>query len=159
ALADALDLEGIVSKRIDGAHYAGVRSRDWQKAKCWRTLIVVVGGVVFDADGHIEGLLAGIPTDAGLHFEGLVEFGLGRIGELRQLILDLATADSPFIGEWKASRRRFWLRPEVPVEIRALPRRSGRLLRHATAVRAMNGVSSANRFRVHHGLTLDAGLV
>jgi bifunctional non-homologous end joining protein LigD len=137
ARADALDLEGIVSKRITGAYYPGVRSRDWQKAKCWRTLSVVIGGVLFDADGHIEGLLAGTQTDGGLHYEGLVEFGLSRIGDLRQLILDLATTESPFIGEWKPSPRRFWLRPEVSIEIRALPRRPGRLLRHATIVRTL----------------------
>jgi bifunctional non-homologous end joining protein LigD len=135
--ADALDLEGIVSKRIDSAYYPGVRSRDWQKAKCWRTLTVTVGGVLFDAEGHIEGLLAGTPTDDGLRFDGLVEFGLGRVGDLRKLILDLATTDPPFIGEWKASARRFWLRPEVQIEIRALPRRPGRMLRHGTVLRIL----------------------
>jgi bifunctional non-homologous end joining protein LigD len=134
ARADALDLEGIVSKRISSAYYPGVRSREWQKAKCWRTQTVVIGGVQFDTEGHIEGLLAGTPADGGLRYEGLVEFGLGRVGDLRQLILDLATTESPFIGEWKSSQRRFWLRPTVAIEIRALPRRPGRLLRHATAL-------------------------
>jgi bifunctional non-homologous end joining protein LigD len=137
ARADALDLEGIVSKRIDGAYYPGVRSRDWQKAKCWRTLTVTIGGVLFDTDGHIEGLLAGTPTQEGLRYEGLVEFGLGRVGDLRQLILDLATTESPFIGESKPSHRRFWLRPAISIEIRALPRRPGRLLRHATVLRVL----------------------
>jgi bifunctional non-homologous end joining protein LigD len=87
ARADALDLEGIVSKRIYSAYYPGVRSHDWQKAKCWRTLTVTIGGVVFDHDGHIEGLLAGTLTGEGLRFEGLVEFGLSRIGNLRELII------------------------------------------------------------------------
>jgi bifunctional non-homologous end joining protein LigD len=137
ARADPLDLEGIVSKRIDSAYHAGVRSRDWQKAKCWRTLTAVIGGVLFDRDGHIEGLLAGTPTDDGLRYEGLVEFGLPRIGNLREMILDLATTESPFTGEWKPSPRRFWLRPEVAVEIRALPRRPGRPLRHATLQRRL----------------------
>jgi bifunctional non-homologous end joining protein LigD len=150
ALADALDLEGIVSKRISGAYYPGVRSRDWQKVKCWRTHSVVIGGVLFDGDGHIEGLLAGTPTDEGLHFEGLVEFALGRVGDLRGMILELVTPASPFIGEWKPNPRRFWLRPSVSVEIRALPRRPGRLLRHATVARRPETVITttlAGRFR------------
>jgi bifunctional non-homologous end joining protein LigD len=134
ARANALDLEGIVSKRIDSAYHAGVRSRDWQKAKCWRRLTVLIGGVLFDSEGHIEGLLAGTPTDRGLRYEGLVEFGLGRVGDLRELILSLATTEPPFIGGWKPSPRRFWLRPESAIEIRALPRRPGRLLRHATVL-------------------------
>jgi bifunctional non-homologous end joining protein LigD len=133
--ADALELEGVVSKRVESVYYPGVRSRDWQKAKCWRTLTVVIGGVLFDAEGHIEGLLAGTSTNDGLRFEGLVEFGLGRIGDLRELLLKLAATDSPFIGEWKPNPRRFWLRPEAMIEIRALPRRPGRMLRHATVSR------------------------
>ena len=137
ARADALDLGGIVSKRIEGTYLPGVRSRDWQKAKCWRTLTVVIGGVAFDKGGHFEGLLAGTPTDGGLRYEGLVEFGLSRLGDLRQLCFELATTEQPFIGEWKPSDRRFWLRPEVGIEIRALPRRPGRFLRHATALVAL----------------------
>jgi bifunctional non-homologous end joining protein LigD len=124
-----------VSKRVDSAYHPGVRSRDWQKAKCWRTLTVTIGAVLFDSEGHIEGLLAGTPTDEGLRFEGLVEFGLSRIDGLRELIVELAAVESPFIGEWKPSSQRFWLRPTVSLEIRALPRRPGRLLRHATALR------------------------
>jgi hypothetical protein len=89
---------------------------------------------LFDTEGHIEGLLCGTPTDDGLRYEGLAEFGLGRVGDLRQLILDLATTESPFMGEWRPSPRRFWLRPTVSIEIRALPRRAGRLLRHATVL-------------------------
>jgi len=135
AQADALDLEGIVSKRSNSAYHPGVRSRDWQKVKCWRALTVVVGGVVFDREGHIESLLAGTPVEGGLRFEGIVEFGLSRIDHLRELLVELATTESPFIGEWRPNQRRFWLRPDVTVEIRSLPRRPGRLLRHATAVR------------------------
>jgi bifunctional non-homologous end joining protein LigD len=137
ARADALNREGTVSKRIESAYYAGVRSRDWQKAKCWRTLTVTVGGVLFDREGHIEGLLAGTPTDDGLRFEGLVEFALARIAGLRELILELATAESPFVGEWNPSVRTFWLRPEVEIEIRALPRRPWRPLRHATVLHVL----------------------
>jgi ATP-dependent DNA ligase len=44
--------------------------------------------------------------------------------------------DLPWLnGEWRPNQRRFWLRPDVTAEIRSLPRRPGRLLRHATAVR------------------------
>jgi hypothetical protein len=98
---------------------------------------IVVGGVQFDHDGHIEGLLARTPIEGGLRFEGLVEFGLGRIGDLRRLIPGLVTSESPFLGDWKESSRRFWLRPSVSLAIRALPRRPGRPLRHATVIRSL----------------------
>jgi bifunctional non-homologous end joining protein LigD len=135
ARADLLDLEGIVSKRVDGAYYPGVRSRGWQKSKCWRTQTVVVGGVQFDSDGHLEGLLVGTSAEGGLRFEGLAEFGLTRIPNLGQLLIERTTTESPFLGEWRRSDRRFWVRPELRIEIRALPRRPGRLLRHATVLR------------------------
>jgi bifunctional non-homologous end joining protein LigD len=145
ARADALDLEGIVSKPIDSGYSPGVRSRDWQKVKCWRTLTVVIGGVAFDKDGHLKGLLVGTPIDGGLQFEGLVEFGLTRLGDLRQLCLEFATMEPQFVGEWKPSTRRFWLRPEVTIEIRALPRRPGRRLRHATVQRPIPAMPEARR--------------
>jgi len=102
ARADALDLEGIGSKRVDSGYYPGVRSREWQKVKCCRTLTVTIGGVQFDGDGHIEGLLVGTPTPDGLRFEGRAEFGLSRVGDLRQLLLERTTSASPFIGEWRS---------------------------------------------------------
>jgi hypothetical protein len=36
-----------------------------------------------------------------------------------------------------ASKRRVWLRPELRIEVRALPQPSGTMLRHATFVRAL----------------------
>jgi len=94
AQPDALDLEGIVSKRSDSAYHPGIRSRDWQKVKCWRTLSVVIGGVQFDDEEHLEGLLVGTGTEGGLQFEGLVEFGLSRIDHLRELLVELARLES-----------------------------------------------------------------
>jgi bifunctional non-homologous end joining protein LigD len=130
-------LEGIVSKRVDGFYYPGLRSRDWQKVKCWRTQTVVLSGAQFDTDGHLEGLLVGTPVEGGLQFEGLAQFGLARIANLRELLIELTTPESPFIGEWRPSERRFWLRPDLTMAIRALPRRPDRLLRHATVVRVL----------------------
>jgi hypothetical protein len=65
------------------------------------------------------------------------EFGLARVPNLGQLLVERTTRESPFIGEWKAGERRFWLRPDVTIEIRALPRRQDRLLRHATVLRIL----------------------
>jgi hypothetical protein len=91
----------------------------------------------FCAPGNgLQGLLVGTPTKGGLRYEGVVEFGLSRLGGLRQLCLELATSESPFVGEWTPKPRRFWLRPKT-IEIRALPRRPGRRLRHATALRVI----------------------
>jgi bifunctional non-homologous end joining protein LigD len=76
--ANALDLEGIVSKRIASHYHAGERTRDWLKAKCWRTRAVTIGGVQFDHDGRLEAILAGSPQHGALRYEGRVELALGN---------------------------------------------------------------------------------
>jgi hypothetical protein len=53
----------------------------------------------------------------------LTEFGVARISNLRQVLVERTASESPIIGQWGSSDRRFWLRPELPIEIRALPRR------------------------------------
>jgi bifunctional non-homologous end joining protein LigD len=132
--ASALDLEGIVSKRIASRYHAGERTRDWLKVKSWRTRSVVIGGVQFDVDGRLEAVLIGTPDNGGLKYEGRVE--LGMLGKLRDRMASLGSQDCPFLGEWNASERRIWLRPEIRVEVRALPQRAGAVLRHATIVRS-----------------------
>jgi hypothetical protein len=77
------------------------------------------------------------PTKRGFQFEGLVEFALGRIGDLRHFLLERTTNASPFVGDWRPSERRFWLRPDVTIQIRALPRRPNRYLRHATVLHVL----------------------
>lgn len=130
-LVDAMNLEGIVSKRPDSSYPAGRRTRNWLKVKAWRSYSVVVGALEHDANGHLEALLVGTPDGQQLCYDGRVEFGLGRLGEVRSYIESLATNEQPFGGRWSA-RRRTWLRPEMRITIKALPKRDGYMLRHAT---------------------------
>ena len=133
---NALDLEGIVSKRVDSRYATGERSRDWLKVKCWRTHHVVVGGIDRDEDAHVIALLVGSPDGAGLRYEGRVEFGLHRVRDAWRRARPVRR--SPFGDELRAGRRT-WVAPRVVLEIRALPRPAGELLRHATAVRHAAG--------------------
>jgi bifunctional non-homologous end joining protein LigD len=137
AQADALDHEGIVTKRIASAYHPRGRTRDWLKVKSWRTRALTIGGVQFDHDGRLEAVLVGTAANGALRYEGRIELALGNLGKLRERLAIIAAHDCPFHGEWRESDRRVWLRPELSVEIRALPQRAGTLLRHATFVRAL----------------------
>jgi hypothetical protein len=64
---------------------------------------------------------------------------LGTFGKLRDRMASLGSRDCPFLGEWNMPDRRFWLRPEIRIEVRALPQRPGSLLRHATIVHTTSG--------------------
>jgi bifunctional non-homologous end joining protein LigD len=130
AQADSLDLEGIVSKRIASIYRPGERTRDWLKVKSWRTRTLTIGGVQFNADGRLEAMLVGTPANGALRYEGRVELALGKLGKLRERMAILGAHECPFHGEWGENDRRVWLRPELTVEIRALPQRAGTRLRH-----------------------------
>ena len=130
---EAQDLEGIVSKRCASRYRPGERSRDWRKIKVWRRETVTLGGLEWDAEGRLAALLVGTPHGRELRYDGRVEFGLGRLNLLGEGLVKLVADRAPFAGEWKGSHRQ-WLRPEVQVEIQALPRRDGETLRHATLI-------------------------
>lgn len=138
ARANALDLEGIVSKRIDARYYAGERTRHWLKTKCWRTHRMYVGGIEFDDDDGVAALLVGTRTPAGLHYEGRVEFALFRVSAVWRDARPIS--ESPFTDS-PSSKRRVWLEPRHAIELRAVPRRTRGLLRHATASRVACDVS------------------
>ena len=132
--ANGMDLEGIVSKRVDSPYRTGRRSRDWLKVKCWRTHAFVVGGIDHDENDRVEALLVGSLDGTRLRYEGRVEFGLSRVSSIWENVQPIAS--SPFI-DVSSSRRRIWLEPRTIIELRALPRVLGRPLRHATALRAI----------------------
>jgi ATP-dependent DNA ligase len=132
--ANDMDLEGIVSKRVDSPYRIGRRSRDWMKVKCWRTHAFVVGGIDRDENDRVEALLVGSLDGVRLRYEGRVEFGLSRVASIWENVEPAAS--SPFIDA-SSSRGRIWLEPRAIVALRALPRIPGRPLRHATALRAI----------------------
>jgi ATP-dependent DNA ligase len=118
-------------------YHAAERTRDWLKVKSWRACSVVIGGVHFASDGRLKAVLVGTRDNGALKYEGRVELALGKLGKLRERMATLATRECPFAGAWRDDERRIWLRPEIAIEVRALPQRSGTLLRHATFVRAL----------------------
>jgi bifunctional non-homologous end joining protein LigD len=126
--ADSLNVEGIVSKRVDSRYHAGRRTRDWLKVKCWRQYRLMVGGLERDDNGHLSALLVGSPDGDRLRYEGRVEFGLHRV---RGMWLDgKGASESPF-RDGPSARGRVWLDPNVAITVRALPRATGERLRHA----------------------------
>jgi bifunctional non-homologous end joining protein LigD len=99
AQATTLGVEGIVSKRRDGAYQPGRRS-GWLKIKCLREQPFVIGGYT-DQEGMVGGLgalLVGHYEDGRLTFAGRV--GTGFTHKISQTLLarlrPLARATSPF---------------------------------------------------------------
>lgn len=131
ASVDTMNLEGIVSKRINSCYSPGRRTRDWLKIKAWRTYSVVIGGLLHDSDGRLEALLVGTPNGTSLAYAGRVEFGLNRLGDMWDRFERLSVSENPFEQSIPPGRKT-WVRPEMEIVIQALPRKEGSLLRHAT---------------------------
>ncbi len=114
-----LDLEGVVSKRLDAPYRSG-RSDHWRKSKCRGGQEVVIGGWT-TTDGRFRSLLAGIYRNGHLHYVGRVGTGYGA-STVRSLLPKLrkhAADESPFEGETTPRKEAgiTWLRPDLVAEI------------------------------------------
>jgi bifunctional non-homologous end joining protein LigD len=115
-----MNLEGIVSKRLDAPYRSG-RSGHWTKAKCRAGHEVVLGGWTTEA-GQVRSLLAGVNHNGHLVYVGRIGTGFGaRAAKALLPRLKALTRDkSPFGGdELPASERKNvrWLEPKLVAEI------------------------------------------
>jgi bifunctional non-homologous end joining protein LigD len=114
-----MDLEGIVSKRLDAPYRSG-RTDVWTKAKCRAGHEVVIGGWTGEA-GQLRSLLAGVHREGQLVYLGRVGTGFGRdtVAKVLPRLQALAAPASPFSGP-SAPREApdvHWARPELVAEI------------------------------------------
>ncbi|MFT4934178.1 MAG: bifunctional non-homologous end joining protein LigD [Pseudoalteromonas distincta] len=114
-----LSLEGVISKRMDGAYRSG-RSQDWAKSKCRAGHEVVIGGWT-GAKGQLRSLLVGVHRGDHLIYVGRVGTGFGA-AVVKQVLprLEAQAADkSPFSGPGapRKSGDINWARPELVAEI------------------------------------------
>jgi bifunctional non-homologous end joining protein LigD len=114
-----LELEGIVSKKLDAPYRSG-RSENWTKAKCRAGHEVVLGGWK-TTNGKFRSLMAGVHRDDHLAFVGMVGTGFGQ-DTVRRIMPALKAASSntsPFGGKNapKKTRDVHWLKPELVAEI------------------------------------------
>ena len=117
--ARRMNLEGIVSKRLDAPYRSG-RGEAWTKAKCRGGQEVVIGGWATTGDAF-RSLIAGVYRDGKLVHVGRIGTGFGRdkVGRLMARLEPLETDVSPFVGP-DAPRKSggvHWVRPELVAEV------------------------------------------
>jgi len=116
-----MDLEGIVSKRLD-APYRSVRSEAWTKAKCRAGHEVVIGGWT-STHGAFRSLIAGVYRDGRLVHAGRIGtgFGAGKVDRILPRLKALAADRSPFAERLPARAaggvETHWVKPELVAEI------------------------------------------
>jgi len=117
--AKQMDLEGIVSKRIDAPYTSG-RGIGWTKAKSRAGHEVVIGGWSGEGE-HLRSLLVGVHRGKHLVYLGRVGTGFNK-GVTKGLSAKLkaaASKSSPFGGKGapRAEANVHWLKPELVAEI------------------------------------------
>lgn len=132
ALADKMNLEGILAKKADSPYRPGARSKDWLKIKTEKHQEAVIGGYTINehTSRKFSALLLGVFEGGEFRFIGPV--GTGFSDEMQGRILErlrpLITPECPFreVPDFnKPSRFRpnppkaevTWVRPEVVAEI------------------------------------------
>ena len=114
-----MDLEGIVSKRLDAPYQSG-RNESWGKSKCRQGHEVVIGGWTTTGEAF-RSLIAGVNRDGELVHVGRVGTGFGRdvVAQILPRLKALETEASPFRGKGapKKAAGVHWVRPELVAEI------------------------------------------
>ncbi|HET7083220.1 MAG TPA: DNA ligase D [Rhizomicrobium sp.] len=114
-----MNLEGIVSKRLD-APYASGRGDSWTKAKCRAGHEVVLGGWS-TTSGKFRSLLVGVNRGNHLAYVGRVGTGYsaGKVKRLMPRLKAMASQTSPFSGKTtpRPEPGVHWLKPQLVAEI------------------------------------------
>ncbi len=114
-----LELEGVVSKKLDAPYRSG-RTESWTKAKCRAGHEVVIGGWKTTA-GKFRSLMAGVYRGDHLAYVGIVGTGFGadKVKRIMPFLKEAASSESPFGGKNapKKTRDVHWLKPELVAEI------------------------------------------
>ncbi|HVY87825.1 MAG TPA: DNA ligase D, partial [Hyphomonadaceae bacterium] len=114
-----MELEGIVSKRLDAPYQSG-RSESWAKSKCRAGHEVVIGGWTTTGE-NFRSLIAGVNRDGELVHVGRIGTGFGRdvVSKLLPKLKALETDASPFKGKTapKKGVGVHWVKPELVAEI------------------------------------------
>jgi bifunctional non-homologous end joining protein LigD len=129
-----MNLEGIVSKRLDAPYVSG-RNGGWTKAKCRGGTEVVLGGWTTESGG-LRSLLAGVHRNGRLEYVGRIGTGYSE-AVARKVLPTLkkhTTEVSPFSGKDapKKEPNIRWLEPELVAEIDFAGWTATRMIRHAS---------------------------
>lgn len=138
----ALEMEGIIAKRLDSPYRPGIRSDLWRKIKNRRRLEVAIGGFTAGTGARAStfgSLLVGRRLDDRLQFAGGVGTGFDQatLHDLTRQLTQRVVEGCPFDPLPPSTHRRgaTWVRPDLTATIEIAELTNDGLVRHASFVR------------------------
>jgi bifunctional non-homologous end joining protein LigD len=129
-----MDLEGVISKKLDAPYRAG-RSTSWVKSKCRGRDEVVIGGWASEGGTRFRSLLVGVRDKGGLRYLGRVGTGYGEAvtRTLTPALRSIAAEKSPFSGAGapRGAKDIHWVKPVLVAEVEHGGYTEAGSLRHA----------------------------
>ncbi len=128
-----MDLEGVVSKRLDAPYRSG-RSDTWLKTKCGGGQEVIVAGYA-TTNGAFRSLIGAVRREGELVHVGRIGTGFGKavVDDILPRLKALETETSPFGKSGpKGGKDIHWLKPELVAEINFAGWTGDGHLRHAS---------------------------
>ncbi|GLS01757.1 ATP-dependent DNA ligase [Brevundimonas denitrificans] len=129
-----MDLEGVISKKLDAPYRAG-RSTTWVKSKCRGRDEVVIGGWSSEGGVRFRSLLVGVRDKGGLRYLGRVGTGYGEwvTKTLTPALKAVAADKSPFSGAGapRGEKDIHWVKPVLVAEVEHGGYTEAGSLRHA----------------------------
>ncbi len=129
-----MDMEGIVSKRLDAPYRSG-RGDFWTKAKCRPGQEIVIGGWWGD-DRSLRSILVGAYRDGVLHYMGKIGTGFSQRNapDVLKVLRPLKRKQSPFTTAQTIPRAKeiHWVEPKLVAEIEYSNVTADGLLRQAS---------------------------
>lgn len=124
-----LELEGVVSKRVDGKYESG-RTALWMKTTCRHRETFVVAGLAQRA-GKFDGLYLGRQEAGRLVYAGKLERGFSEMDKMRILVAleKLKTKQQPITASRRFPKAQ-WVTPHVLIDAEFRGKTGEGLLRH-----------------------------
>ncbi|MEA2874730.1 MAG: hypothetical protein QOH67_5093 [Hyphomicrobiales bacterium] len=134
-----MELEGVVSKRVDGRYESG-RTNVWMKTTCRLRDTFVLAGIATKA-GKFDGIYLGKRERGRLVYAGKLERGFNETDKVRLLVMaeKLKAKKQPIEAPWRFPKAQ-WLKPRVLVDAEFRGKTGEGLLRHP----AFKGVNTLN---------------
>ncbi|MFD2328979.1 DNA ligase [Cohnella sp. GCM10020058] len=139
----AHNMEGIVTKNLNGNYLIGGKDSRWQKRKLNKDLYAVIGGVTYRGE-TINALLLGVYSQNSFIYIG--HSGTGKLtnaqwNELTRKVEPFVVPHSPFVNIPERHGEATWVKPHIVVKVQFFEWTPAKTMRHSSIQSIMKNMA------------------